>query len=256
MTACVVLVVLTFVSVMLYVVITQVVLPSRVAVMVGVVVWFATMSWPVTLLGLAAASLRRLALGIVAIVIGLAHTAALLALLFLIVADLSVSASVVSAKTVGLMTVAVGLATAGAVLSQFGPRRRWPVTAIIGIVVGTIGNVVSIIAEAVSGPLLPAAGGPGTVSPLAFLTPVAVVLIGLAVSWRSWPLAGAAGVALLVTMAVSAAGLVSQGALIVADEHGGWLVLQPVVATVRTLLASLATVMLTISLLRSPRHRP
>lgn len=255
-TACVVLVVLSFVSVMLYVVITQVVLPSRVEVMVGVAVWFHMMVGPVTLLGLAAASLRRLAVSIVAIVVGLAHGAALLVLMFLVVADLSVSASVLSPGTIGLSVVAVALTTAGAVFALFHPSRRLPGTAVIGIVVAAVGSLVSIVGEWITGPLLHGHGATLSISPVSFLPPTAIVLIGLRVAGRAWYLAAVALVALLITAVPPVVGLVGPVTLDLADGLRVWFVLQPTVATVRAVLAAAAAGGLTVSLLRSSLRPP
>lgn len=254
--SCLALVLLSAMSVALSVVITQVVLTNRVSVMLGIVVWFQMMSWPVTLLGLAAASLRRLALSIVAIVVGLAHGAALLVLLALIVADLSVTASVMSAGTVGLTVVAVALTTVGPVLALFRPKRALPVSAVVGIVAAAAGTVLSVVAEAIAGPVLQGISEAGPVSPLSFLAPAAVMLIGLAVHGRRWYLAGIATVLLAIGLVVPALGLVRHGALILADELGGWFILQPVMATVRMLLAAAATAGLTTALLRSSSKTP
>lgn len=250
---CLILVVTVAMSALAYVAITQVVLPSNFSLPLALGLWCYAMTWPTTLLGLSAAALRRVGLSIVAIVAGLVQALALLGLLLLILTDLSVTASVFSEGTIMLALVAVVLTTAGAVFALFGRARRWPATATVGVLLAAGGTLVSIGAEAITGPVLPVMGPSAPVSPWAFPVPVAVVLMGLAVAWRQWFPAAIAGLLLLVNLVVAASGLAGQASLILADDHGRWLVVPAVLVVVRLLLALAAVVALTLTLARKPR---
>ncbi|MGJ6979586.1 hypothetical protein ACSDQ9_03515 [Aestuariimicrobium soli] len=163
--------------------------------------WFQQMVFATILLAVAATSLRRLGLTVVALLAGLVELGALGGFLALHVADVSVSAGVLRPDQLAENLVVVGLAVVGVVVSLAGRTRVWPPTATVGVLLAGLAMVLvhfhdqllvligwSREAPPVTGPLLSA------------MVPLAIVLIGVAVSLRRWPVAAAALITLVVPL--------------------------------------------------------